>query len=66
MKRRSDVVGIFPHDAAVIRLVGAILGEQHDEWQAGRRSVSTDSLAQLAGCPTDPAPPVLVVGEAAG
>ena len=52
IKRRTNVVGIFPNEAAIIRLVGAIITEQNDEWAVSRRYMTLETLARL-GLPVD-------------
>ena len=48
VKRRADVVGIFPNEASIMRLVGAVLMEANDEWQLQHRYLSVEALAEIA------------------
>jgi transposase-like protein len=60
IRRRTDVVGIFPTDASALRLIGMLLLEQTDEWAVGRRYFSLESMSQLKS----PAAPALELEEA--
>jgi transposase-like protein len=47
VKRRADVVGIFPGETSIVRLIGAVLLEANDEWQLQHRYMQTEAMAEL-------------------
>jgi transposase-like protein len=56
IKRRTNVVGIFPNEAAITRLVGALMLEQNDEWAITRRYMTLETVAAICDtAPMDPA-----------
>ena len=59
IKRRADVVGIFPAEASIIRLIGAVLLEANDEWQLQHRYMQTQVMAELTPPLIDAVPPQL-------
>ena len=56
VKRRADVVGIFPNEASILRLIGAVLLEANDEWQLQHRYMQVEAMAELASSPADAEP----------
>jgi transposase-like protein len=56
VKRRADVVGIFPSESSILRLIGAVLLEANDEWQLQHRYMQIEGMAELT-------PPIGIEGE---
>ena len=64
VKRRADVVGIFPNEASITRLIGAVLLEANDEWQLQHRYMQLEAMAELA-LPSSEAEPLRLPPKAA-
>ena len=65
MKRRADVVGIFPNEDSIVRLIGAVLLEQNDEWQLQHRYMQAEGMAELSIPAIEEATTPLITPQAA-
>jgi len=64
VERRADVVGIFPNEAPIVRLAGAVLLEGNDGWQTQHRCMRTEAMADLVAPPSDDRPAQITTAAA--